>query len=143
MMKKKVIIVTAILIGCLLFPFPILKHVDDGFVHFVRYNPNFKTGEPEYSTIEIPEETKQKILECLGQYGEYRTLFFEQGYSLNNMELEIYINDGKESKNIVLGNVNYTTKSYGALKHGIYNADALRAELLDILGLPGPSKKES
>lgn len=132
-MKKWIPII--ILIGYFFFPVSILKHVDDGLVYFVRYNPNFETGEPEYNTIEIPEEAKLKILECLSRYREYRTLFFEQGYSLSNMELEIYIQDGEKSKNIVLGNINYSTRTYGAQKRGIYNADALREELLEILGL--------
>ena len=125
-----------VLVGYLFFPIPVLKSAEDGFVHFVRYNPNFETGEPEYRTLEIPEEATPKILECLSRYREYRTLLFEQGYSLSAMEFEIYIKDGDKSKNIVLGNINYSTRAYGAQKHGIYNADALREELLDILGLP-------
>lgn len=138
-MKKWILII--ILMGYFLFPVPVLKHVDDGLVHFVRYNPNFETGEPEYNTIEISEEEKRKILECLSRYREYRTLLFEQGYSLANMELEIYIRDGKESKTIVLGNINYSTKAYGAQRRGIYNADALREELLEILELTDHAEK--
>ncbi len=140
-MKKWIPIVILILMGYFFFPVSILKHVDDGFVHFVRCNPNFETGEPEYNTIEISEEAKQKVLECLSRYREYRTLSFEQGYSLSNMELEIYIQDGKESKTIVLGNINYSVRTYGTQKHGIYNANALREELLEILGLTGHAEK--
>mgnify|MGYP001195620034 CR=1 FL=1 len=44
---------------------------------------------------------------------------------------------------IVLGNINYITKSYRALKHGMYNADALRNELLDILNLSDIEVKSS
>ena len=138
---KKWIPIIIILVCYFFFPVSILKHADDGLVHFVRCNSNFETGKPEYTTIEISEEAKQKVLECLSRYQEYRTLSFEQGYSLSDMELEIYIQDGEESKTIVLGNINYSARTYGAQKRGIYNADALREELLEILGLTDYAEK--
>lgn len=59
------------------------------------------------------------------------------------MELYLTITTSGQLKSIVLGNINYITKSYRALKHGMYNADALRNELLDILNLSDIEVKSS
>ena len=47
----------------------------------------------------------------------------------------------RKSVNIVLGNINYSARTYGAQKRGIYNADALREELLEILELTERAEK--
>ena len=52
------------------------------------------------------------------------------------LEIGILTNDDTH-QTITLGNIhNDIAESYGAWKQGVYNADALREELLDILELP-------
>lgn len=134
-MKKRIAAAVILICGFVfLFPVSILNHAADGCVYFIRYNPNFGKGEPEYDEVKIYEEAK--ILECLSRYKEYRTPIRTESYNLNDMELEICIGEGEKSKTILLGNVNYTAEFYGSMKRGIYNADALREELLGILELP-------
>lgn len=136
-MKRKMLALTVCVvffIGVFFFPRPIVNDVATSVIHSIEFNPYFGQDEPEL--VFLTEYDEAEILKCLEKYSEYRTLTLDEGRRLGDMELYITITTGGELKAIVLGNVNYTTKSYGALKRGIYNADALREELLDVLGLP-------
>ncbi len=90
--------------------------------------------------MELSEYDEARILECLHQYSEYRTLLWTKSANLSELELYIWIEDGTRSKFIGLGDVNYTDEFGGNLnlghaiyRHGIYHADALREELRSIL----------
>ena len=87
--------------------------------------------------VSIPDFDEQKILECLSSYRKYYTLSRAGQRSVSDIQLEIGILTNDTHQTITLGNIhNDIAESYGAWKQGVYNADALREELLDILGLP-------
>ncbi len=100
-------------------------------------------GRDESELTSLTEYDEAEILKCLAQYSKHRTLSPDEGRRLSDMELYLTITTSGQLKSIVLGNINYITKSYRALKHGMYNADALRNELLDILNLSDIEVKSS
>ncbi len=139
-MKKRIRMI-ALICGLIIFflPMPLVDEnaIDTSLVGYVQYNKNFESGEPEIEHLTAYDG--ERILKCLSKYNEYRTILPMRGFGFENVEIymQVIINSNAQSKVIVLGNdyVNYAAEAYGSLKHGIYNADALRKELLDILNV--------
>ncbi|MBS6546239.1 MAG: hypothetical protein KH319_02520 [Butyricicoccus pullicaecorum] len=119
------------------FPRPIVPDIEDTRVISVYYNPYFMENSNEIP-VSIPDFDEQKILECLSRYRKYYTLSRAGQRSVSDIQLEIGILTNDDThQTITLGNIhNDIAESYGAWKQGVYNADALREELLDILELP-------
>ena len=78
------------------------------------------------------------FLSLIHIYRKYYTLSRAGQRSVSDIQLEIGILTNDDThQTITLGNIhNDIAESYGAWKQGVYNADALREELLDILELP-------
>lgn len=138
-MKKRLSVILMIVCALIFFtPVSLTGSMENSRVDYICYNTNFGSDEVNIEDIQFLTPSnydEAEVLKCLSRYKEYRTIFRASGHFLNDMELEISLTVNGESKTIILGNINYMTKAYGAPKHGIYNADALRKELLDILNL--------
>ena len=138
-MKKRLFVILVITCALIFFtPVSLTGSMENSRVDYICYNTNFGSDEVNIEDIQFLTPSnydEAEVLKCLSRYKEYRTIFRASGHFLNDMELEISLTVNGESKTIILGNINYMTKAYGAPKHGIYNADALRKELLDILNL--------
>lgn len=138
-MKKRLFVILMITCALIFFtPVSLTGSMENSRVDYICYNTNFGSDEVNIEDIQFLTPSnydEAEVLKCLSRYKEYRTIFRASGHFLNDMELEISLAVNGEHKTILLGNINYMTKAYGAPKHGIYNADALRNELLDILNL--------
>lgn len=138
-MKKRAVIILAALaiLGFFFFlPRPILKDENSSRIISVEYNPYWKENSNEMP-VSLSGYDEKKLLECLSRYKKYFTLSRAGQIHVSDTLLDIsFVSDGKP-QSMVLGDIhNYIAESYGSVKYGVYNADALRAELLDILGLP-------
>lgn len=138
-MKKRLSVILMIVCALIFFtPVSLTGSMENSRVDYICYNTNFGSDEVNIEDIQFLTPSnydEAEVLKCLSRYKEYRTIFRASGHFLNDMELEISLTVNGESKTIILGNINYMTKAYGAPKHGIYNADVLRKELLDILNV--------
>ena len=138
-MKKRLFVILVITCALIFFtPVSLTGSMENSRVDYICYNTNFGSDEVNIEDIQFLTPSnydEAEVLKCLSRYKEYRTIFRASGHFLNDMELEISLTVNGESKTILLGNINYMTKAYGAPKHGIYNADDLRNELLDILNV--------
>lgn len=146
-MKKRFFVILIIVFGLIFFtPVSLTGSMENSRVDYICYNANFGSDEADMEAIKFltpSDYDEAEVLKCLSRYKEYRTIFRAGDFFLNDMELEISLTVNGESKTILLGNINYMTKSYGAPKHGIYHADALRNELLDILNVSNTEGKSS
>lgn len=146
-MKKRLSVILMIVCALIFFtPVSLTGSMENSRVYYIVYNSNFGSDEADIEAMKFltpSDYDEAEVLKCLSRYKEYRTIFRASDFFLNDMELEISLTVNGESKTILLGNINYMTKAYGAPKHGIYNADALRNELLDILNLSDIEVKSS
>lgn len=141
MRRKKRLIITGVLLllgGALLFylyaPHPIVKDLNTSRIDILFYNPNFNQVDNSASPLVLDNFDEKAVLDCLSRYAEHRT--FRQGpkgFGQANMQFYIFLQTGNTSKSILLGNENYIDKGNGKAMYGILNADALRAELFEIL----------
>ena len=138
-MKKRLFVILMIVCALIFFtPVSLTGSMENSRVDYICYNANFGSDETDIEDIQFltpSDYDEAEVLKCLSRYKEYRTIFRANGHFLNDMELEISLMVNGESKTILLGNINYMTKAYGAPKHGIYHADALRNELLGMLNV--------
>lgn len=123
--------------GILLFsPRPILEDLDCVQSIRIRYNPYVNQDKDDI--IEIYDYDSERILACLSQYKEQRTLSKAKGYWIGDVEMEIIVMSTDGLKQIILGNTNYTCGSYGTFKFKIIDPDELLLELKKYIDLPAP-----
>ena len=118
-------------------PRPIVADVNKSHVTMLQYNPHFNqsTQEPD-EIVMVSDYDEGKILACLSRYSERRTFTkADTGFWIGNMELQIVLDTGKESKILLLGNLNYSYESYGKPKYKILDADNLIPALLEMLNI--------
>jgi hypothetical protein len=132
-----VLLVCIIVIFVLFSPRPLIDDVDQCEITLLQYNPHFNEEEQvEADIIPLTDYNEAELLECLSYYKERRTLIkAEGGFWIGDLELQIMINTGKESKILLLGNLNFSYENYGKTQFKILDADSLRLELLNMISV--------
>ncbi len=122
-------------VGILLFsPRPIIENPDSVQIIRVRYNPY--VNQDKDGLIEIYDYDSERILACLSQYRERRTLSKSKGYWIGDVEMEIIVTSAGGLKQILLGNTNCTSGSYGTTKFNIIDPDELLLDLKKYIDFP-------
>lgn len=134
--KSDIIIVTLILLllSTLLWfgfkPRPVLSEQDDVQIGYIL---KYVDGD----TVQVEGYDSDEILTFLQICPEKRTFELAGGYLGDDVDIEIYLQgfDGSPSKDILLGNINYSynVDAKWRAKYKIINADYVKAELLKML----------
>lgn len=83
--------------------------------------------------VDIKDYDEKKILNYLSTCKERRTIEPAGSYMLGDVTFSIVLN----TKDILLGNINYSYRGKGTLKYEILNAKEVRETLMKILNLNG------
>lgn len=134
-MKKKtvaillLVILTASVICYYLFrPTPIIKNINDAKITFIQYNDGANRGD---HMVLIKDYDEKKILNYLSTCKERRTIEPAGSYMLGDVTFSIVLN----TKDILLGNINYSYRGRGTPKYKIFNAEEVTKTLIGILNL--------
>lgn len=112
-------------------PIPVVHNAEEAMIYFIRYNCN---GEDDLVLIDEGFD-QEAILAYLSTCRERRTIHTMLNYMLGDVEFDIWLSENGKSKHVMLGNLNYSYRDTGSLKHEILNAEQVKAELREILGL--------
>ena len=113
---------------------PIIKNPDSVQYMWIQYNPY--VNQDIDNVIEVNDYDSERILDCLSRYKEHRTLSREKSYCLGDVEIKITIVLEDGMKQILLGNINYSSGGYGKFKWEISDYDKLLLELKSYIDLP-------
>lgn len=112
-------------------PVPVVRNSAEAEILFIRYNCN---GADDLVLIDEGFD-QEAILAYLSTCKERRTIHTMLNYMLGDVEFDIWLSENGKSKHVMLGNLNYSYRDTGSLKHAILNAEQVKAELREILGL--------
>lgn len=141
MNKKRKIIITIVLILILVVvcivafqPRPVVPKQDNLTIGYIL----LITNEGRDSVL-VEGYDEKEILSYLQTCTERRTLERAQTYLRGYVDLEIYIHNtgsGKSfSKDILLGEINYSYTDWGRAKFRINDAEQVKSELMEMLGI--------
>jgi hypothetical protein len=112
-------------------PVPVVRNAAQAEILFIRYNCN---GADDLVLIDEGFD-QEAILAYLSTCKERRTIHTMLNYMMGDVELHIWLKDGEKVKNVMLGNLNYSYRDTGSLKHEILNPEQVKADLREILKL--------
>lgn len=127
-----IIVLVALIKVCFFSPRPIIRDVETSQIIRMQYNPYVNSLID--GRIEVTEYDEKGILTYLSHCKERRTLDRAiSGYWIGDVTLEITIATEDGIKNVILGNDNYSYRSYGKPIYEILEADIVLTELLDMI----------
>ncbi len=138
MKRKYIFIVFIVILSVALFmvyqiffiPTQIIEDVNTSHIVRIQYNVD-NTGK----FIDVDNYDETKILNYLNTCNERRTLHKAGKYFLSDVTIEIIIRTDIGPKDILLGNINYSSYGTGTTKYEILNSNEVTTALLEILNL--------
>ncbi|MBQ9979605.1 MAG: hypothetical protein IJP23_00880 [Oscillospiraceae bacterium] len=127
-----IICVVVLIIAVFFSPRVVVRNPDNAQIISLEYNEEYQRGGDGFVMLENYDE--KEILEILHGYKERRSLSRAQGYAMEDVQLRIILTAGNRSKEILLGDVNYSSAGNGTAKFSVIYYDDLRNELLGRLG---------
>lgn len=124
-------IVMIIYFSCFFTPRPIVKNLETAYVIQVIYISS-DLGD---KVLEINNYDAESLLQYLSNCFERKTIYRAQkGYSLDDFDLIITLNDGNTIKQILLGKKSsYTNCGYGSSKYEVLEPSQTLIEIKKIL----------
>jgi hypothetical protein len=116
-------------------PRPIIELNEHSKIHFIRWNSEFGTDNPE-NMILLDDYDEEEILSYLSTCTEQLSLSKSNGYPLDDVALELLIDTGDGVKQILLGNINRSSHGYGSWLYQIQNSKEVLSTLEEMLHLP-------
>lgn len=111
-------------------PTLIIKDVNASHIERIQYNQD-KTGK----LIDVENYDEERILNYLNSCNERRTLRKAGSYFLSDVTIEIIVRTNIGLKDILLGNINYSSYGAGTTRYEITNSEEVKDTLLRILDL--------
>lgn len=139
MQKKTKVFVSSIIIiiaisvianYTIFMPTPIVKDVGKYHIIMIRYYENGGS-----QVTHVKDYNQEEILKYLNTCMERRTLESSGGYMLGDVTIEIILHTEEGTKQILLGNINYSSFGRGTPKYKILHTDEVKVEILKILNL--------